>query len=302
MKKVNLDFIVSDASGNITAFVVYPVDPRLRVAYGKKLMEELKDEYNVEQVGFIAPSFEDQPLRLDMMGGEFCGNASRAYGYYCAQCAGIEGEKEVEVYVSGHQGPLYVNVDMQNKKAEIEMPRAKKLSIVEINGIDYNAVIFEGIAHLIVEGEEDEELAKELIKELQTIYDEEAYGVLFLDKEKSEMVPYVFVKEAETLVREGSCGSGSAAVATLLTRNFDGDLFEMNLKQPQGTLEIKAQRESDGEFIIYIGGDVDVTEKEQITFEVADEAYAFVKKAKDDLAKKVREDMAREKAEREANK
>lgn len=299
MKKVNLDFVVSKASGNVTAFVVYPVDPRLRVAYGKQLMEELKKEFNVEQVGFIAPSFEDKPLRLDMMGGEFCGNATRSYGYYCAQCEGVEGKKEMEVYVSGHQGPLYVNVDLDKKTAEVEMPRAKKLSVVEINGTDYNAVVFDGIAHVVVEQEEDEKLAKEIIKELQTIYETEAYGVLFFNKEKEEMVPYVYVKEADTFVREGSCGSGTAAIATLLTRNFDGDLFEMSLKQPDGVIDVRAEREKDGEFIIYIGGEIEITEKEQIIFEVPDEAFAFVKKAKDEQAKKIRENMAKEKAERE---
>lgn len=281
MKKVNLDFIVSNAAGNITGFVVYPVDPRLRVAYGKKLMEELKDEYNIEQVGFIAPSYEDKPLRMDMMGGEFCGNATRSYGYYCALCDGLEGKKEVEVYVSGHKGPLYVNVDMDKKTAEVEMPRAQKIAVVEIDGVDYKVVVFEGIAHVIVEAEEDEALAKKILKEIQTIYDNEAYGVIFFDRENLSIVPYVYVKEADTLFREGSCGSGTAAIATLLTRNIDDDELKFVLKQPMGEIEVRTARDKDGEFTVYVGGAVDLTEKEQIMFEVEDKAFAFVKEAKE---------------------
>lgn len=293
MKKVNLDFVVSDASGNVTAFVVYPVDPRLRVAYGKQLMNVLKDEYNVEQVGFIAPSYEEKPLRLDMMGGEFCGNATRSYAYYCAQCDGLEGEKEVEVYVSGHKGPVYAKVNMDKKTSEIEMPRAQKIAIVEIDGVDYKVVVFEGIAHLIVEQEEDEELAKRLIEELKTIYDVEAYGVMFLNKEKMEMVPYVYVKEADTFVREGSCGSGTTAVATLLTRGIEEDKLEFVLKQPNGEIQVTAKRDTDNEFTISIGGAVEITEKEQIMFDIDDEAFSFVKEAKD----KVAEEYAKEKDE-----
>ena len=284
MKKVNFEYVIANPAGNMTAFIIHPVDPRLRVPYGKGIMDALKDKAVIEQVGFITPSYEGKALRMDMMGNEFCGNATRSYGYYIAKSEGLKGKQEVEVYVSGHKGPLYVNVDMDNETAEVAMPRAQKIAIVEINGVDYKAVIFEGIVHVVIEGKEDKDIVDTILKEIQTIYDSEAYGVIFYDKETSDMVPYVYVKEADTLFREGSCASGTAAVGTVVTRDFDGDELKLSLNEPSGVLEIRAARDEDGEFTIYIGGKVTVTEKEEIMFDVEDEAYSFVKEAKDKVA------------------
>lgn len=283
MKKVNLDLIIAEASGNMTAFVVYPVDPRLRIPYGNKIMQVI-DDHNIEQVGFIAPSYEDKPLRLDMMGKEFCANATRAYGYYSALCDELTGKQKVEVYVSGSKGPTFVEVDMDKETAVVEMPRAEKIAVVEMNGKDYTAVVYEGTAHVIVENEKaSEEKAKELIRELKTIYDLPSLGALFLDRENSSMIPYIYVEDGDNFKKVNSCGSGSAAVATYLTRNIDDDVFEMSLKQPKGIIEIKAVKDST-DYTIYIGGDVKISEKEQIIFDVEDEAFAFVKKAKDEVA------------------
>lgn len=289
MKKVNLDLIIAHTSGNVTAFVVYPVDPRLRSAYGNKIMQVI-DEYNIEQVGFIAPSYEDKPLRLDMMGKEFCANATRAFGYYTAQCYELTGKQKVEVYVSGSKGPTTVEVDMDKKTASVEMPRAKKIAVVEINNKDYTVVVYESVAYVIVEKEEArEEKARELIDELKTIYDLPSLGALFLDRENSSMVPYIYEEEGNNFKKVNSCGSGSAAIATYLTRNIDDKLLEMSLKQPKGTIEIKAVKDST-DYTIYIGGDVEISEKEQIIFDIEDEAFAFVKKAKDEVAEKYKKE------------
>lgn len=284
MKKVNFEYVVADAAGNMTAFIIHPVDPRLRVAYGKGIMESLKDKYTIEQVGFITPSYDGYALRMDMMGNEFCGNATRSYGYYIAKSQGLKGKNEVEVYVSGHKGPLYVNVDMDNETAEVAMPRARKIAIVEINGVDYKAVVFDGIVHVVVEGREDEKLAHTLLEEIQTVYESEAYGVVFFDDVTSVMVPYVYVKDADTLFREGSCASGTAAVGTVVTREFDGNDLKLELHEPSGDLQIHAVRDDDNEFTINIGGKVSVTEKEEIIFDVPNEAYSFVKEAKDKIS------------------
>lgn len=275
MRKIKLDYIVADAAGNITGFIIYPADPRLRVPYGIKMMEELK-EYNIEQVGFISPSFEGKPLRMDMMGGEFCGNATRSYGYYAAKCEGIEGKDEIEVFVSGHKGPLYVKVDMDKQTSSVEMPRARKISIVEINSKNYKAVIFDGIVHVVIEEEEDRKLALKVIDEVQKIYENDAYGAIFFDREKGEVVPYVYVKEADTLFREGSCASGTAAVATVLTEDLKDNKFKRILKFPAGELEISAIKAKDGKFTISIGGKVQVTENKQFEISIDDDSDNFV--------------------------
>lgn len=81
MKK-SFKYFRANPCGNITGFVVAPVYPGYRKAYTKCIIEQI--DKDVEQVGFISPAYEGAPLRMDMMGGEFCANATRAYGLYSA--------------------------------------------------------------------------------------------------------------------------------------------------------------------------------------------------------------------------
>ena len=72
---------------------------------------------------------------------------------------------------------------------------------------------------------------------LKSEFSSDAYGVIFLNVEKKEIVPYVNVPSAETLVREGSCASGSIAATYVLNAKKDPD-FEAIIKNPNGELEI----------------------------------------------------------------
>ena len=80
--KYNLDYLRADPAGNITAFVIGDVDP----AHRAKIANKIIDDYDpsVEQVGFISKK-ADGSYRMDMMGGEFCANASRSFGLYLAK-------------------------------------------------------------------------------------------------------------------------------------------------------------------------------------------------------------------------
>ena len=81
MKKT-FNYFRANPCGNITGFVVAPVYPGYRKAYTDCIIDQI--DKDVEQVGFISPAYEGAPLRMDMMGGEFCANATRAYGLYSA--------------------------------------------------------------------------------------------------------------------------------------------------------------------------------------------------------------------------
>lgn len=75
MKLNNLDFTILNPGGNITALVEGIPDRRpLR----KKINDEIMKVFpKVEQVGFLDRSIK----RLEMAGGEFCGNATRCAAY-----------------------------------------------------------------------------------------------------------------------------------------------------------------------------------------------------------------------------
>ena len=64
-------------AGNITAVVLSSVLPELRPALSRAIMAQGR----AEQVGFAATPRLGGDCRIEMMGGEFCGNAVRSYGY-----------------------------------------------------------------------------------------------------------------------------------------------------------------------------------------------------------------------------
>ena len=69
---------VADPAGNITIFVTSPVERNLYAKVANELLA-IK-EFRGEQVGFIE-RHEDGSSHMEMMGGEFCGNATRSFGY-----------------------------------------------------------------------------------------------------------------------------------------------------------------------------------------------------------------------------
>ncbi len=63
-------------SGNDTALVEGLFDKERRIEINNMILKERSD---IEQVGFY--KVQGQQLRLEMAGGEFCGNALRSLAY-----------------------------------------------------------------------------------------------------------------------------------------------------------------------------------------------------------------------------
>ncbi|MEE3312421.1 MAG: diaminopimelate epimerase, partial [Acutalibacteraceae bacterium] len=70
---MEVTYSLFDPTGNITLLVETPISAAERVAVASKLMEL---EPKAEQVGFVSQDDADVDIRLDMAGGEFCGNAT----------------------------------------------------------------------------------------------------------------------------------------------------------------------------------------------------------------------------------
>ena len=68
---------VADPAGNITIFVMTPLERSQYAEAANQLLEQKK--YKAEEVGFVEEK-EDGTLHMQMMGGEFCGNATRSFG------------------------------------------------------------------------------------------------------------------------------------------------------------------------------------------------------------------------------
>lgn len=292
MKKT-FNYFRANPCGNITGFVVAPVYPGYRKAYTDCIIEQI--DKDVEQVGFISPAYEGAPLRMDMMGGEFCANATRAYGLYSAGFYDTDGLVDIEVYVSGHQGTTDVIADVKNQKAYVALDAPIGRENFTIAGKDCTLIKLHGISHLVVEAEEDRDFVDKALEVLKKDYKDEAYGVLFFNKEKLEMIPYVYVEGSETLFREGSCGSGTVAVVNYLESDIDklDEDYKIAIKNPAGELEVFVYEFEDGKKFC-VGGKVELSEVEKKSIEIPQDVALAVIAEHDKIVEEHKKKMAEE--------
>ena len=75
-----MNYIVANPTGNITVLVTDHVDMKDRNEVTRAMFEAVP---TCEQVGYVvAPLSANADVRLEMMGGEFCGNASLSTAAY----------------------------------------------------------------------------------------------------------------------------------------------------------------------------------------------------------------------------
>lgn len=232
---MKLRIVRADPAGNITIFVLdaVPVDKRTEIA--KAILA--KKELAAEQV-----AFRTGENRIDMAGGEFCGNASRAFGMLLAHERGITGKAEFAIEISGCDEPVKVTVDTEKHEASAEMPLPKSVAGRTVGDVHGILVNLGGIAHFVTE-ETEPSLA--FFRCAEPLFDEfpgiEAYGVIFLEKDGRRIYPLIRVPAADSLVWEGSCGSGSIACAVTRSIGIEGEYSEKYI-QPVGEIRASVTR------------------------------------------------------------
>ncbi|MDR0585136.1 MAG: hypothetical protein LBG57_12455 [Treponema sp.] len=269
---MELEIIRADPAGNITVFVLNPVAGREKRAglAGALMADPL---LKAEQVGFVLPPADGGGLwRLEMTGGEFCGNAARSFGLYAAGQTGITGRHSVPVEISGAPRPLPVLVDTTAGTAELAMPGPLAETSVECGGRLFPVYVFDGISHAIAEDiRPDENLIRSLRESLDAhppvtaghstdaCHPLDALGVMFYDSGRRFMRPLVWVRATGTTVFESSCGSGSAALGVWLARNVRDGGETTALAQPGGTIEVRVLKREGIVQRISIGGKVSLS-------------------------------------------
>ena len=233
---MELSYILADPSGNTTVFVLSPVPA---AQYGP-VARAVMDRLDAEQVAFVHDG------RMDMMGGEFCGNASRSFALWQAlqQDNGrtvrpLSGECRQQVTVSGAPAPLTVALSGEGGDvyhARIHMPLPLRVMALEEPFLGPCTLVeYPGISHLVLEERvphgEDPEIAQELLDSLDA--QSCCFGLLYV--EDGMMRPRVIVREAGTDVWESSCASGTCAVAAALALRQGEDIM-LELEQPGGLL------------------------------------------------------------------
>ena len=262
---MELDFIKLSPLGNTTVFLRGEAAQEVRAALLAEAMDY--DHLAAEQAGFlVAPHSEEALFRIEMSGGEFCGNATLS----AAALAAAEGAESLFlVECSGAPEPLRAEAHPLGSGrwlTRAEMPPAHEVRRISLDGLSFGSaaicVSFLGIAHLVVEAA-DLSAADydELLARLMRETDADAYGVVPFERmgrEHFRIRPYVAVPSAESRVFERACGSGSLALALALGDAAEGT--RIAVEQPGGTLFVETGKRFflEGEVLISCRGTVEL--------------------------------------------
>lgn len=232
-----LRFYKASPGGNATILVLDPVPEEQRAEIAGLLMDA--GHLQAEQVGFL--DLAATPVRLDMMGGEFCGNACRAAAAVMArEGMGLDGNGEElcgELSVSGVRRPVRLRV-LESHECWVEMPLPEGFDggMAEL-APGMGLVPLPGITHLCVDENihpfpEDFACAAAALRTRFGL-DAEAVGCIWYGSSPA-IKPVVWVRSTRSTHYETGCGSGSLALALWLGR---GQNLPMDLRvlQPSGS-------------------------------------------------------------------
>lgn len=240
---MRVNIVKADPTGNATILVTSPVKAQERAAAAEKLMRWSGGW--AEQVGF-ASALGDGTPRLDMMGGEFCGNASLSLAAYLAGKRGLD-ETETALSVSGAGMNVRCAVRRQGMDwlGAVTMPLP--MSVREENfpagneARPYWTVRLPGITHVVVPmGAISRMQAEYLISSWCAASDGGALGILLYEAAQARMEPLVYVRDTATAVWERGCASGTAAVGAYLAAMNGGEIAA-DVRQPGGTIGVAAR-------------------------------------------------------------
>jgi diaminopimelate epimerase len=238
-----LRFYKASPGGNATILVLDPVPEGRRAEIARLLMDA--NHLQAEQVGFL--DLAATPVRLDMMGGEFCGNACRAAAAVMArEGKGLQGsgvELCGDLSVSGVRRPVRLRVLSDSHECWVEMPLPEGFDgstqgIAEL-APGMGLVRLSGITHLCLD-EELHPFAEDFAGAAAALrarfgLDAEAVGCIwYRTRPVCAIKPVVWVRSTGSTHCETGCGSGSLALALWLGR---GQNLPMDLPvlQPSGS-------------------------------------------------------------------
>lgn len=219
---------------------------------------------------------------LVMAGGEFCVNASRAFGALLSlQARAGSAPFLTEIHVSGWEGPvrLLVRGNAPQFMVEARLSLPPGTGPVPLAGFPSGAALVHlpGISHLLLPlGEaplpQDVRASARAALERAGLLGHAAAGVVWWRARGAghAMTPVVYVRDAGTLVAENACGSGALALALELAAMSGA--CECALSQPSGSLlhvRVKAPG-PDGRVEAAIDGPVTLLARGRVWLDAAD--------------------------------
>ncbi|WP_053955839.1 hypothetical protein [Inediibacterium massiliense] len=247
---MKLNFIKVNPTENMTVFIRNQLPRDCYMEIANKIMEY--GNIYAEQVGFIEKSQSGESVRLHMMGGEFCANATRSLAAVLAyeeHTTVMKKDKKIIIplEVSGIEEIIQCYIEKTDDPTEfissMDIPLQKEIRELNIciDGEYYHMqlVKFSGIFHIVIKNIEILDKTKFFLKVKEKLKDLEydALGMIFYDEKNTYIEPLIYVKETGSLIFERGCGSGTAALGVALSYEYKKQV-QLAVNQPGGALEI----------------------------------------------------------------
>lgn len=262
---MRIQYIKANPTENKTILVETQVPRKHQPEVAAKLLEADDD---AEQVGFLEPPHRQEArLRLQMMGGEFCGNAAISAGAKIARELNMAENTEVllPIEVSGANDIVNCRITFDGKAyfgtVDLPLPGFVKPMKLKFDGAEceLTAVFLRGITHLIMLKKKApgnyRSFAEKAVKAWASLFNDEAVGLILFDDEAIEIAPLVFVKPTDSLYWERGCGTGTAAVGAYLAYR-SAQSCTAEVKQPGGIITASATCDNEKITALSITGSV----------------------------------------------
>ena len=252
---------VACPSGNTTAVVFDQLPDADRKALNSRIMRAWQDlepdKPEIEQCCFVTlPQDRRAIARMEMFGGEFCGNATRSAIWLLTKGHDYTGMIEA----SGVDRPLRFSVEAGVVAVEMPLPSNGELTREVAEG---TLVQLDGIAQLVVTEPRDGQSPRELLTRMLAenaydLRDQPAVGVSYYDPATGNARFCVWVKAVDTIFDETACGSGTSAIGVALATEQQRSI-DAQVVQPSGeAIRTKAQYDGDKVTMSYIAGNVGI--------------------------------------------
>ena len=202
-----------------------------------------------EQVGFVTRLSEDA-WRLDMMGGEFCGNACRALAATAHLQEGAPAEGTI--LCSGMESAITYKITLHDSGAtdsRIDFPLAtEQFRIREVEN-NMHIVDMPGISHVLLDEQSypltSDPLWSASILRKRYLLESQAVGVIwyakipYAEQDLFRIIPVVWVKNTNSTHAESACGSGTLALALFLQQLQNKDGKQPDKKTPESLIAVR---------------------------------------------------------------
>ncbi len=244
---MEIQFVKVSPNQNMTLLIETPIARKKQLEVAKTLIAY--HSVYAEQAGYIEPPQNKNAwAKLQMMAGEFCGNATLALAAYLfsKEQPPIFAEKIIPLEVSGTDDMVYCHMQKTEKHfiGTLEMPLplcvAQKTYMLHDKSYFLETVCFAGIWHIIVPkslwGEKSTHYAEQAAKAWENQIDTAAFGILIWDETTKELQSLVCVKNA-SLIWERGCGSGTSAIG-IVTALQQKSSISLDIQQTGGIMHI----------------------------------------------------------------